>query len=186
MNNNPYEVSDLVEYEEDDLLEYCDIGVFSGERVGRVRFFCYLSVSTILLVLMVVIHDYLKGAPSYVRYPFGAGLVVGIIVYGFCLYSIFTMRIHDLGWERKYSFSLLAPVVNVIFLIFVFILPGQEDTNDYGYPPPPNTPIINGLAVAILSILIIGILSSVAITHYEKYKKNSVYQQQDKINIYKY
>jgi uncharacterized membrane protein YhaH (DUF805 family) len=43
-------------------------------------------------------------------------------------------RFHDTGWSGRGLILMFVPLVNVVALLFLFVVPGQKGANAYGEP----------------------------------------------------
>ena len=56
------------------------------------------------------------------------------------LYSLFSLRfsilrLHDLNLSGWYLLIGFIPLIGNLFSLYLLFAPGNEDSNDYGYPP---------------------------------------------------
>lgn len=58
-----------------------------------------------------------------------------LIVSLFCSYAVSVKRLHDVGYAGFLALAILIPFVNLAFSVWLGILPGNADANQYGEAP---------------------------------------------------
>lgn len=150
-------------------------------RIGRLRFFAYNSLATILLtfvvgiLLAVLIPVVAVGAKSPVA-GFLAMAIAYIPILGAAL-IITKRRFNDLNRSGWWALLLLVPFVNFVAWLYLQFGPGTEGPNDYGLPPSKNS-VLLVIAGLIVPVIIVGILAAVAIPAYQSYVQRAKLAQQ--------
>jgi uncharacterized membrane protein YhaH (DUF805 family) len=141
-------------------LEYSELKVFGVQgRIGRVR---YLAWSLVLMVSALLAAAVCAGIMSVSL--IGGGLLAAVAVVAFIVVSIQigVKRLHDVGWSGWLLLLNLVPFVNSIFPILITVIPGNQGTNQYGPPAPPNTPAVKILAwlwvVFLVLMITVGVV----------------------------
>jgi uncharacterized membrane protein YhaH (DUF805 family) len=147
---------------------------FSG-RIGRIR---YMAYSMGMMLLFSFIAGILGAAMAPIMSdPSGeaAGVVSGllmIVVYAFIVVASFVLairRLNDFDASGWWSLLLFVPLVNGIFGLALWFVPGTKGGNRFGPEPPPNTGGAIFLALLMPIIAVIGILAAIAIPQYQAY-----------------
>lgn len=144
-------------------------------RIGRVR---YLAWSAVLMFAAVAL--YLISALFLALVPWLGGLLVTAVVIGALVVSvqIGVQRLHDMGWSGWLWLLNLVPLVGSVFAILMLVVPGNQDANQYGAPPPPNSTAVKVLAFGWLVIpVFIGILAAIAVPAYQDYVERAQQSQ---------
>lgn len=149
---------------------------FKG-RIGRCRYLAYSIGMTLILMVVAGIVGALAG--SLIRNP----VVIGVIWYVPGTVIMLTMavrRLNDMHRAGWWSLLMLIPVVNLFAGLWLMFGPGDEQANEYGPAPSPNTwPVIVGAcAMPVFMVAIIGILAAVAIPAYQTYVQRAHAAQQ--------
>lgn len=169
-DTNPYE-SPTQNIETESTLEYGEINLLSaGGRLGRLRYFTY-SFGIVLGIYFIMALGFAIASVL----PEGINAVVmgivGVLAAAAMIYiSVVLMiqRLHDTNKNGWLSLIMLVPLVSVIFSFYLWFMPGSDEKNAYGNPPPPNKSAV--LIIGLLAIvIIIGIMAAVAIPAYNDY-----------------
>lgn len=157
--------------------EYAEAKMFSfSGRLGRVRYMAY-SLGLILTIwlggiLMAIIIPLLASLNDVMAKVVSSILAIGLL--SFFLAAGFTLavrRIHDFDTSGWLSLLFLIPIVNFIFGLILWIIPGTDGANRFGLQSSPN-----GTGVKIAAVFLpvglaayIGIMAAVAIPAYQDY-----------------
>lgn len=81
-------------------------------------------------------------------------------------YIVFSVRrCHDFDASGWWNLLLLVPLANLIFMLVLWIKPGNEGANGYG--PPRVTPtwekIVGIIGVVLIAVIVVGIIAAIAI-----------------------
>jgi len=146
-------------------------------RLGRVRYMAYvigLFVATWLLNSVVIGVTFIAlGGVGLDLTALALPLVVLFyyvpLVFG--LFALTVRRLNDCNWSGWWSLLLLLPLVNVLFSIALWMVPGTDGANQYGARTPPNGMAVSFAAtLAPLSLIAyIGVITAIAIPAYKDY-----------------
>ena len=145
VSDTPYKSPDSQVINKEDLVTQ-KVRIFSlTQRIGRLRYLAYLLVSYLVLPFMGgMLSSLLVGVLSIsgLMSPTTFGPTLMLIVYSPVVIAtfIFTVRrLHDLdrsGWQ---SILLFIPIINLIIIIALMLVAGEQQTNRFGPPPGKNT-----------------------------------------------
>ena len=138
------------------------VRIFSvTQRIGRLRYLAYLLVCYFLLpFVMSLFSSLLIGLLSSFGLigNSGFGSLLMFILYlpvVLVTFVITIRRLHDLdrtGWQ---STLLLIPIINLIIIVALMLVPGDQQANRYGPPPGENT-VFTWLAALIPLTLLLA------------------------------
>jgi len=176
-DQNPYSAPDASLQTGQEEFYQPKIFSFRG-RIGRLRYMAY-GIGT-YLILMVVFMPLMGGTMlmgGAMGVPGEAGmsmlvmLAMGVFYIGILLLSIAfgKRRLNDLNRSGWWMLVFLVPLVNLLMTIYVLLVPGSKDANDFGPPA-----VANSLGVKILGwlfpvIFLLGIVAAIAIPAYQDY-----------------
>lgn len=170
---NPYESPDA-NLEQDDQHCYQPKILAMNGRIGRARYFCYSMVVNLvgglLLALVFGIAMAAMGAEEN-SLPMIVGMVV--IYLPLIVYSVIAgkRRLNDLNRSGWFMLLYLIPFINILFGLYVLLMPGTKGVNNFGLPPSKNGASI--YVAGIFGLIIgLGILAAVAIPAYQAYISN--------------
>jgi len=156
--------------------DYGEIRIFSAQgRLGRVRYIGYgmgLTVLALIGAFVIVGVLELAGAGSAVSASISVAQLIIIAAYVALLVLQILLgiqRAHDFnqsGWLVVLTF---VPLVNLIFYLVLWFVPGTKGENSYGKQPPPNTVGVIILACILPAFFVVGILAAIAIPAYQDY-----------------
>lgn len=151
-------------------------------RIGRLRYLAYpmfLYFLTILLAFPVGMTVGLMGAAT------GSGDETLINIISFIIsipmmvlgigYSV--RRLNDLGKTGWMVLIMLIPFVNLLFWLYLLFAKGDPDANEYGAPPRPNQWYHWVLALAMPTLMIIGIIAALSLPAYSDYVQEAKAQR---------
>ena len=168
---NPYSTPKKSLDLETETQTYADIVLFSfSGRIDRTRYLVfsigisvvfYISaalLSAVLLPLELFLEDETKRAMSMTIFSL---IIIPIILLFFLfMLSLSIRRIHDFNYTGWLCLLILLPIVNILFSLMLFALPGTQGTNRFGYQPPPTSrPMKITAYIFILLVIIITFLS---------------------------
>lgn len=147
-------------------------------RIGRLRYISYLTLMTILMyvfigVITVGLSTLLTGVDNDSVSLF-IGLLFFLLLLPLAFYTTIIYprrRLHDSNLSGWLAILMFIPLINVLFSFYLMFARGNDDVNQYGYPPRPNRTIhyIAAIIMPIFAVFIIGILAAIAIPAYESY-----------------
>ncbi len=170
-NVNPYQ-SPQSRVDEVGQQETGEVRLFSASgRLGRARYIAYSFGIMLVAGLLLAIVGAIGAALSN---DVGTIVTIGLggMVYLFMIVMSFLLaiqRIHDFDSSGWLSLLMLVPIVNAIFSILLWIIPGTNGANRFGAKTPPNGTGVIVLASLVPAVAIIGILAAIAIPVYQGY-----------------
>ncbi|MBE8949579.1 MAG: DUF805 domain-containing protein [Quinella sp. 3Q1] len=106
-------------------------------RLNRLSFykfyFTWLLVSAVVGFILGFIGGFLSGDPQSVLVTVPTGIWSFIAGIGSMMISV--RRLHDLNKSGWWLLLALVPVVNIFFLVYIFVMPGTGGWNKYGADP---------------------------------------------------
>lgn len=162
MSENPYAVpqSNLTAGSKEE--DYSEIRFFSSKgRIGRLRYISYVSILTLLcivmgFVLMAFLGMRIESYTSVRHLSDFIMLLIPLIIFLFSFLALNIQRLHDANRSGWLVLLLLVPVLNVIIIMALMGTPGTEGRNDFGPPPPPNTLLVKVSSVLFILFWILG------------------------------
>lgn len=179
-NTNPYATpaSDVRNAGQE---EYGTVKFFSvSGRLGRLRYIAY----TMALILIAWLGGSLLGgilvavtAGAGEGAAMGATIIGVVIIYATMIIGSFMLaiqRVHDFDTSGWITLLFLVPLVNMIFGLILWFIPGTNGENRYGKKTPPNTTGVTVMALLVpIFIVVVGILAAIAIPQYNEYAKRA-------------
>lgn len=150
-------------------------------RFGRLSYAAWTLLFSLVLVIAVLIIAFTFGftrSEDLAGLSAGGLIVIGIL-YIACIYVsfVFTIRrLHDRNNTGWLSLLMLIPVINFIFMIYLFAAKGTEGVNDYGpqRPTPSWERVLGWIYIALIPLaLIFAIVATVMAPTYEGYVEKS-------------
>ncbi|MDR3352293.1 MAG: DUF805 domain-containing protein [Zoogloeaceae bacterium] len=137
--------------------EYCDLEIFSVDgRLGRVRYAGWLMAVILLLIPVAVFVGFVVAFLP----PLGMLLVVAVGGAFLVADVVLTIRrLHDADMPGWLAVLIFIPVIAGFFTLFLLLKPGDDLTNDYGPPPPPNSTGVTVLAGLFVFTVISGTIA---------------------------
>jgi uncharacterized membrane protein YhaH (DUF805 family) len=150
------------------LPEFATLKPFGIEgRIGRLRFLAWSMVLSLITIAVVGVFALIGLA--LVSTDSTAGLIVGgILAFFLCLAFLIAsillsvQRLHDIGWSGWLWLLNLVPFVGSFFPLLLLLMPGTNNANRYGAPPPPNSTavkVLSSLWVVLIALLVAGALA---------------------------
>lgn len=136
-----------------------ELKVFTTQgRIGRLR---YLAWSMALVGVAILVAALCVGVLSVSLVAGGLLGTVAFVAFVVISVQIGAQRLHDAGMSAWLLLLNLVPVVGSFFPIVMMAVPGSTGPNQYGPPPPANTPRVKALAVIWLVVLALAIVAGV-------------------------
>ncbi|UZJ60945.1 DUF805 domain-containing protein [Pseudomonas sp. KU26590] len=136
-----------------------ELKVFSIQgRIGRLR---YLAWSLALVGVAMLVAVLCVGILSVSLVAGGLLGTVAFVAFVVVSVQIGAQRLHDAGMSAWLLLLNLVPVVGSFFPIVMMAVPGSTGPNEYGPPPPSNTPRVKVLAVTWLVVLVLALVAGV-------------------------
>lgn len=141
---------------------YGPVRVFTAQgRLNRLR---YLGYSAGLGALVSLAGNFVAGILMAANggEPTAASLGIQFLAFGAVLWISFLLaiqRLHDFNASGWWSLLILVPLVNLIYAL----IPGGNEANRFGPPPPPNTAGVYVLAAVVIGLPILGIIAALAV-----------------------
>ncbi len=169
----------------DAAMAYADPRFFGTGRLGRLRYFGYSVVATVLLylgmVFAVALIAGLSGGNPEAIWPTLMGVYAVAGIAGLVI-SVFlgVQRLHDLDKSGWLWLLFLVPIVNILFSFYLLFAPGSEGENQYGLPPKPNGTgvYLAAFAVPVVLFVFVGIIAAIAIPQYQNYIEQAQQMEQ--------
>ncbi|MGG2096791.1 DUF805 domain-containing protein [Acinetobacter haemolyticus] len=162
-------------------------------RFGRLAYAAWSFLSAIVFCIVIFILAFIASLFSgngseFSDFPFIAILLFIILYIGFLYFSfVFTIRrLHDRNQTGWLSLLIVVPLLNLIFLIYLFCAKGTEGENLYG--PSRSTAgwekVLGWIYIILIPLLLVFGLAANAIPAYQDYIERSQqiqmeYQQYD-------
>lgn len=129
-------------------------------RIGRVRYFAYYMVLSVLTSLLAIL--------MLVLFPTNVfALIVGYIPVLAVGIAVTIRRLHDMDHNGWLAALLLVPLVNFFFYLWLLFGRGTDGHNRYGAAPSANTRAVVMLAWLVpVGAVVIGILAAMALPAY--------------------
>ena len=65
----------------------------------------------------------------------GFGAIFLWMLSAWALYAMSYKRLHDIGYPGKFAVLIFVPFISLLFLFAMMVIPGSQQTNEYGPPP---------------------------------------------------
>ena len=130
-------------------------------RIGRLRYLAYVTAGSVVHgVVTSAVTIALAASPILV-------VAAWLPLVVFLWFSIITgiKRCHDMGISGWWSVTSIIPVIALGWIFW----PGEQGSNKFGPPPPPNNWGVRILGLLMPVFCVIGILAAVAIPQYKNY-----------------
>lgn len=165
--NNPYisPTADLTMPESDVGAYQPRIFALTG-RIGRLRYLAYAMLLTLICVIPYLIFIAMQGLLVANASPLKYVLLLPSFAASILLA---TRRLADVGHSRWWAVLMPIPYVSLIPFLYLLFKGGDEQANEYGPPPCPNTRGVVAAAWLMPIIMIGGVLAAVAIPAYQTY-----------------
>ncbi|WP_336167254.1 DUF805 domain-containing protein [Acinetobacter sp. 161(2023)] len=149
-------------------------------RFGRLSYAAWTLLFSFVIVIAIIIIAFTFGLTNKdLTGHSTAGMILIGIVYIVCIYFnfIFTIRrLHDRNNTGWLSLLMLIPVVNFIFMIYLFAAKGTEGTNDYG-PQRPTLGwerVLGWIYIVLIPLaFVFAIVATIMAPTYEGYVEKS-------------
>ncbi|MBQ4405278.1 MAG: DUF805 domain-containing protein [Selenomonadaceae bacterium] len=109
-------------------------------RLNRLSFLKYqviwTLISAVVVFILAFIGGFLSGDPQSVLVTVPTGIWSFISGIGSIMISI--RRLHDLNKSGWWLLLFLIPLVDIFFLVYIFVIPGTGGRNRYGADPSQN------------------------------------------------
>lgn len=130
-------------------------------RIGRIQLAAFGVIWGLVVVVIFAL-----------AFSFGLGLsgrsadwiLLTLLILPIFIYSYLVLpkrRLHDLNRSGWWLLLAFIPVVNAIFMIYLYCVGGDKEINDYGLPPEPYTKLQLVLAILFYLFMAVGILAPV-------------------------
>lgn len=136
-------------------------------RIGRVR---YIAYSYWLGVALVFVLSLVFGFAAAVSPRLMAFQALAYLPWVAVLFVMAVRRLQDMDHAGWWSVLFLVPGINLLFVLWLMVWPGDKTANQYGQPPSPNTLLLTIGGAALPIIFMIGIFTAIAIPEYMRYK----------------
>ena len=130
-------------------------------RMGRIGFITSCPFYTFFFVLILLF------TIALAFFNLIAGGVMAIMLTGAYLYLIAMLiikRLHDCNHHAVFFLLILMPFWNVVFLLYLMLMPGKKSTNNYGENEirmPLTIAIMNLLTAAFFTVILVSLVNFV-------------------------
>lgn len=183
-NTNPYQTPEAALHADSNQQQFYEPKIFAlNGRIGRIQYIVYNFVTGIVLTFLAAIVFGLGvlisgGEPPVFATILAFGIYASIIAYTFILAR---RRLNDLNRTGWLSLLIIIPVVNLLFVLYLWFARGNEGENAYGLPSKKSLGALSLLVVLFLGTAIIGILAAIALPAYQDYTERAAQSQTQKI-----
>jgi uncharacterized membrane protein YhaH (DUF805 family) len=147
----------------------------ANQRIGRLRWLVFGAGAQIgmvaILFMIAALFTLIFGDDRINLGTSVIAMVIGVMLYmsSFALTIIFNnRRLHDVGKSGWFNLLILVPVLNLIFILYLLFAPGDKQSNRFGSPPAVNT-VFLWIAGLLVTIVFIGIITSITLPAYNEY-----------------
>lgn len=174
---NPYSAptADMSDYD-DDYFEYDTTPFYKATgRIGRVRFLAYSMMMALSLLAMLAIFGILITIISLVSESIAMviGIAMYVVVFIFSLQASFApsmRRLNDLNRTGFIALLYFVPIINVLLWLYLALVPGDEEMNDYGAPAEPPTTAMTVLAAVFpIFAVVMSIAAMIVLPAYQSH-----------------
>jgi uncharacterized membrane protein YhaH (DUF805 family) len=102
------------------------------QRIGRLEFFIWFTVSVVVCAILMGIIAILTGSSLETRPTYPLSQALCLIFATVVLLRSMVSRFHDIGWSGWFVLLMFIPPVGILVLLFLLVMPGQKDPNAYG------------------------------------------------------
>ena len=165
--NNPYiaPTADMTMAPSDTVTYQPRVFALKG-RIGRLRYFAYAMLLTMIAIIPYLVFIAMKGAVAADASPLKHVLLLPSYAAGILLA---TRRLADIGHSRWWAVLMPIPFVSIIPFLYLVIRPGDEQANAYGLPPCANTRGVVAAAWLLPVVFVVGVMMAVAVPAYQGY-----------------
>ncbi len=137
--------------------------VFLSNLVFNVIYFVFAIFYVLSIGVTASFEEMLNsGLPAGIL---GIAVLAAFVLFALFLYYsfVFTIRrLHDCNRSGWLSLLMLIPVINIIFMLYVFLARGTEGNNNYGAPRPTKD-WEKVLAIIYIVLMVLGFLGALAV-----------------------
>lgn len=138
-------------------------------RIGRLRYWAYSVGWGLLFVAVMALIGFVSAMAGHPDIAGSTALSVISTVASFVLIiSLARRRLNDLGKSGWLACLMLIPLVSFIVALWLLFGPGDDEANEYGPAPGPNSTGVKILGW-VAPIIVVGIIAAVAIPAYSAY-----------------
>lgn len=144
--------------------EYGELRVFTLHgRIGRLRYLAWSMVLIAAALGLFIIPSMAFAISATLGWILTGILCLGVL---FVCLQIGVQRLHDIGWSGWLMLLNLIPIVGNLFALALVLMPGNDGSNRFGPPQPPNSRAVKVLAALWLLVPILGIVAAIALPAY--------------------
>jgi uncharacterized membrane protein YhaH (DUF805 family) len=149
-------------------------------RIGRLRMVVYTAGYNMLFAaLTVVVVTVLGGADG----PTPLLAVVGAVGAVFVLLLPMWRRLHDLDRSGWWAVLMFVPLINLLLLLYLLLMPGNNDVNGHGAPPTSNSLAIKCFAGLIILLTVVLPFMGVAGVFGDAYQDYQLAQEESEASF---
>ncbi len=106
-------------------------------RLGRQSFSWAAALLMIAQVYLFVMATGLDSKNENDMLLLGFGAIFLWLASAWALFAMSIKRLHDIGYSGILAVCIFIPGISLLFLLAMMLIPGSQDTNEYGPPPFP-------------------------------------------------
>ena len=162
---NPYQIPQSnLDYQGQET--YSEVKPFSvSGRIGRVRFFGYIMVFSLLIYVPFIVLGLVLAAVGVPKAVLMDMVGIGYVVVMVLNFMLAIQRAHDFNRSGWMALLVFIPLLNIIF----WVLPGTDGENRFGKKTPPNPGWLVWLMMISLILGLVGIFAAIALPAYKGY-----------------
>lgn len=164
-----------------------DSGLNANGRFGRLSYLGWNMLTFLITIIAAVLFSIICAivAPNFlstatingnlsISLLFIVGIFYIVLIYFSFIFSI--RRLHDRNHSGWLSLLILAPFLNLFFILYLIFAPGTPGSNNYGAPHITKTweKVLGWMYFLIFPL---GILAAIAIPAYQNYVDRAQHQQ---------
>ena len=107
-----------------------------SNRIGRLELLFWLVASNLGAgILLAIVASLTNTAIEFDRTRHPMAQALGLIAAVVVILKAVVSRFHDIGWSGSAVVLIFVPLVDIVALLLLLVVPGQQRPNRYGEPP---------------------------------------------------
>ena len=120
-------------------------------RMGRIGFISSCSFFTLFFTVIL----FIATALTFFNLIAGGVMVIMVAVAYLYIMAVFaSKRLHDCNHDAVFWLLILVPAVNVLLFLYLILMPGKKEKNNYGEKPIPMPVAINMMNLFMAAVVI--------------------------------